>query len=240
METVVGLAIATGRTLVLPAEQRMYLLAKGRGQQKTDFGFADFFPMHDLARDNDGLDIITMQEFLETEAGNLRNKYTGLVEYPPDNGRTDWNGQDVKILKEWLRNVTLTPLWSPTQCMAAFPASTKGGDALATGSILTAALSNPIRDKFLDRPLPVDADPVERLRENLAGRRELCLYDEEMQAAPVVHFMCAHKLHVRMLVHFYAFLYFEDWREDLWMKRYVFGVRFDTTPALLNRFACFV
>jgi hypothetical protein len=24
-----------------------------------------------------------------------------------------------------------------------------------------------------------------------------------------------------MLVHFYAFLFFEDWREDLWMKRYV-------------------
>jgi len=35
METVVGLAIATGRILVLPPEQRMYLLAQGRGQIKT-------------------------------------------------------------------------------------------------------------------------------------------------------------------------------------------------------------
>jgi hypothetical protein len=39
METVIGLAIATGRTLVLPPSQRMYLLGKDRGKQRTDFDF---------------------------------------------------------------------------------------------------------------------------------------------------------------------------------------------------------
>ena len=77
METVVGLAIATGRTLVLPAEQRMYLLAQNRGNGvKTDFSFMDFFPMQELAHDNDGLSMITMQEFLETEA------MTGVQDHP--------------------------------------------------------------------------------------------------------------------------------------------------------------
>jgi hypothetical protein len=54
METVLGLAIAMGRTLVLPPDQRMYLLAKGRGNQKTDFGFADFFDFQHMASENVG------------------------------------------------------------------------------------------------------------------------------------------------------------------------------------------
>lgn len=75
----------------------MYLLAKGRGTEKTDFSFADFFPMHELAQENDGLEIITMKEFLETEAmaGNLMNKVTGKVEFPQRIGRT---GMDTTLV----------------------------------------------------------------------------------------------------------------------------------------------
>jgi len=100
MESVIGLAIAMGRTLVMPPAQRMYLLAKGRGQQRTDFGFADFFPIKEMAAENDGLEIITTEEFLKKEAmtGNLKNKFTGKVSFPPGN-RTDWDGQDIKPLK---------------------------------------------------------------------------------------------------------------------------------------------
>lgn len=49
----------------------------------------------------------------------------------------------------------------------------------------------------------------------------MCVYDEPMRKERTVHFMCYHKMRVRLLVHFYAFLYFEDWREDLWMKRFM-------------------
>jgi GDP-fucose protein O-fucosyltransferase len=223
METVVGLAIATGRTLVLPAEQRMYLLGQERGKEKTDFSFMDFFPMQELANDNEGLTMITMQEFLETEAmtGHLFYKDTGEVAFPPEN-QTDWNGKDVKLLKEWLRNVTHTPLWSPSKCLAVFPASGEQKDAAALQQMVEhIGRQGYARTEVLDQPLPVDAMTVERMRESLVQRKELCLYDEQMQSEYVVHFMCNHKMHVRMLVHFYAFLFFEDWREDLWMKRYV-------------------
>ena len=216
-------AIAMGRTLVLPPEQRMYLLAKNRGKQKTDFSFADFFPMHELASENDGLEMITMKEFLETEAmtGHLRNKETGEVEFPPEN-RTDWDGQDVKLLKEWLRNVTRTPLWGPGKCMAMFPVSGDPKDVVALKEMQDQIhREGQMAERVLENPGPVDASPIERMRESLNGRKELCVYDEEMQNEPVVHFMCYHKMRVRMLVHFYAFLYFEDWREDLWMKRFM-------------------
>ena len=109
METVVGLAAATGRTLVLPPQKRMYLLMEGVQKQRTHFDFTDFFPMHKMAAENAAIDMITMQEFLETVAmtGQLRNKETGLVSFPPSN-RTDWNGMmqnEYDELREWLRTV---------------------------------------------------------------------------------------------------------------------------------------
>jgi hypothetical protein len=127
METVVGLAIGTGRTLVLPPQKKMYLLGKGHGKQKTHFGFEDFFPMKQMAEENSALDMITMKEFLETEAmtGNLIDMETGKVSFPPDN-RTDWNemGQnEYDVLREWLRTVALVPLWRPGKCLATFPAN---------------------------------------------------------------------------------------------------------------------
>ena len=174
----------------------MYLLAKDRGKAKTDFSFADFFPMHELANENDGLTMITMQEFLEKEAmtGNLRDKNTGLVTFPPEN-RTDWNGHDVKQLKEWLRNATHTPLWSPGNCMAAFPASGDPKDAQALHEMVEQIHEEGFpKDPIVENPLPVDAPPKDRLRDNLSGRKELCIYDEEMQNELVIHFMCYHKV----------------------------------------------
>ena len=47
------------------------------------------------------------------------------------------------------------------------------------------------------------------------------MYNEEEQKESILHFQMNHKEHLRLLVHFYAFLFFEDWREDLWMKRFV-------------------
>ena len=61
-----------------------------------------------------------------------------------------------------------------------------------------------LKDLFLDNPVAVDASPKERLRENLAKRTQLCVYDNDMQQESVVHFMCYHKMRVRMLVHFYG------------------------------------
>ena len=224
METILGLAIATGRILVLPPEQSMYLLRKRNSQQKINFSFQDFFPMHEIAKEQDGLHLITMQQFLEREAmtGHLKNKYTGKVEFPPNN-RTNWDGQDVVPLKEWIRNVTLTPLWKPESCMAAFPATSdpKDGEALKKLLVTMHEKKDMQRKRYIDDPIPVDSSPYDRLKDHINGRKDLCLYNTEMQQAPVLHFMCYHKMRVRFLTHFYSFLFLQDWREDLWMKRFM-------------------
>ncbi len=209
-----------GRTLVMPPEKRMYLLGKSDNRQKQHFSFIDFYPIEEIAAEHVGLDIISMKEYLETQAmtGKLTNKFTGNVEFPPGN-RTDWDGMDqhdYDVLREYLRNVTITPVWKPGDCLPAFPASGDHKDIVFLQS-LAAKAGKPSR-------IPADVDnpdPLPRLEETLANRKMLCVYDEQMQEAPGLHFQCNHKLKIRLLVHFYGFLFFEDWKEDLFMKRFI-------------------
>ena len=226
LETMVLMAHAMGRTLVMPPSQGMYLLRKDRDKQRVHFSFDDFYHLEQVGYEHAGLDIISMEEFLKTEAmtGNLRNKTTGTAVYPPNN-RTKWDGLDPKPLKEYLRDVTLTPLdWKPEQCVVAFPSDDGREHFKELEDIFSEASSQkPKWMQFTDNPVAVDAPPQERLKESLRGGdvKKLCIYNEEMQEAPVVHFMCYHKMRVRFLTHFYAFLFFEDWKQDLWSKRFV-------------------
>ena len=57
-------AAATGRILVLPPDQPMYLLDRGKGHQKAH-SFADFFPFDYIGK---RLQVITMEEFMAREA----------------------------------------------------------------------------------------------------------------------------------------------------------------------------
>ena len=75
-ETVVVLAHAMGRTLVLPPSQRFYLLNKGNvesSKKREEFGFEDFFPFQpdtlDVVSQQMGIEIITMNEFIRREKG---------------------------------------------------------------------------------------------------------------------------------------------------------------------------
>ena len=225
METVLAMAHAMGRTLVLPPEQRMYLLGHS-GSYRKEFSFQDFYPMEQIAKHHTGLDIVTMEEFLKKMAmtGRLRDK-DGNVSFPPGN-RTDWNGLSVEINRElnpWLRSVTVMPEWNPNDCLAAFAASKdpKDQETLKELQKMVRAGGLPNYNDFVGKPVAVDASPKDRLLENLAERKELCIYDPTLQEAPVLHFHGTQKLGGRLLVHFYAFLFFQDWKADLWMKRFV-------------------
>ena len=225
METVVVMAHAMGRTLVLPPSQGMYLLRKDKGKQNTDFSFADFFHLESLSKEHKGIDIISTEEFMTKVAmtGHLRNKTSGLVQFPPGN-RTNWDGEDLNPYKAYMRDVIYTPLWSPGSCLAAFPESGDPKDITDLTNMRDEIFKEHAatgRQQFENNPTPVDAESSLRMKEALAHRRELCIYNEEMQQEPVLHFMCYHKKHVRLLTHFYTFLYFEDWKQQLWEHRFV-------------------
>lgn len=263
METAVVMALAMGRTLVMPPEQKMYLLTKSKkGQkhqfslkdvfhldsiaedmkvltksesQKHQFTFKDFFHFDSIAVEHEAVDVISFEDFLKREAmtGNLHDKSTGAVSFPPKN-QTNWDGQLVNYeagkfgVMAWLRTVTRNVDWDWGKCLAGFPkeagaeASIRLRDIHLEVMTNESAISQDMRhQRYMGNPTPVDAAPAARISEMMADRRELCLFDETMQQEKFIHLMGDNDSHARMLVHFYVFLFFEDWRHDLWMKRFV-------------------
>mmetsp|Transcript_9077 Transcript_9077/g.18215 ORF Transcript_9077/g.18215 Transcript_9077/m.18215 type:complete len:206 (-) Transcript_9077:1749-2366(-) len=94
METMIVMAHAMSKTLVMPPSQQMYLLRKDKGKQRIHFSLThDFYHLEQVGYEHAGLHVISMEEFLKTEAmtGNLFNKATGDVAFPPNN-RTNWDG----------------------------------------------------------------------------------------------------------------------------------------------------
>jgi hypothetical protein len=192
-----------------------------KGQQRKDFSFNDFFPMQEA------LQIITMDEFLRREGitGRLKDR-SGRVTFPPSN-RTNWDGMTSAVateLEPWQQNISYMPDWNPATCLAAFPTS-RGPDAVqALQQVLDGIQKSggfPSYHNFVGRPVPVHASAAERLNENAKERERLCIYDEAMQQEPLIHFHGKEELGGRLLVHFYAFLFFDDWRQDLLTKRFV-------------------
>jgi len=231
METALVMSHAMGRTLVLPPEQGFYLLQKSDQKQRSTFSFQDFFHLDAISIEHRGFKVITMEEFLVRVAmkGELRDKNSNKVMYPPNNetnfdagGRNRRGDHD---LKKYLRSVANTPVWEPWDCALAFPSSTEPEaiDELNTTlkSIMDGSYGKPKPklEEFNGNPVPVNASMAERMREMLADRNDLCIYDKPLQEAKLIHLKV--EKGARLLTHFYAFLFFADWKQDLWSKRFV-------------------
>jgi hypothetical protein len=81
MESTIALAVAMGRTLVMPPEKKMYLLGKNEKGQKHHFSFVDFFPIDEMARDNRAFNVISMKDYLEQQGmkGKLVSKVSLFI-----------------------------------------------------------------------------------------------------------------------------------------------------------------
>jgi len=233
METVLTLAFAMGRTLVLPPHQGMYLIDKQKNNQQSKFSFDHFFHMESISNEHIGLNIITTKDFLEQCAqGKIVNAESKPI-YPPGM-RTDWDGaphNELKELKMWLRDNSGQNLlhWDPDRCIAAFPTSNSEEDAKELASLPQQIAESPGKfppyANYIGKPNDVDAPAIERLKEMNADRQHLCEYTPELQQTQWLHFPVGMKSEdgasSRLLVHFYAFVFFQDWKQDLWMKRFV-------------------
>lgn len=252
METAIAMAVAMGRTLVLPPKMHFYLLWNGANQDQNVFDFADFFHLDSVAAEhgNQALKVITLEEFLRRQAmtGQLLDSKTGLPSFPPGN-KTDWRGSVInyqaassgegKVLWEWMRSVTTVLPWSYEQCVATFPSRPGKADADGMDAYLAQLKTRDMaifggdggkswhslwqqrRNSFNSNPAPVNGSATDRLAELLANRRNLCVYTEELQKAKVVHVLGEQRTGYRLLIHFYAYLFFEDWKQDLWIKRFI-------------------
>jgi len=215
-ETIVVMAHAMGRTLVLPPEGKFPMLKNDkRPEKKSFFSFADFYHMESLDREHAGLDVISMEEFLTRQY-----KETEEVIKPPGGGKRNWDRDQLNLLWQYLRTVAFVKKWDPVSCLAAIP-SGNGDTAVADLLQIGEELSNLKPKNYDGNPNEVSASPIERLQEMRGNRKNLCIYDQEMQKQRLVHFMTNYKQGHRLLIHFYAFMFFYDWKHDLWSKRFV-------------------
>jgi len=254
METVVTIAIVTGRTLVLPPTMQVSHML---GHDEKTFGFEDFFHWESLQQELSALTIISFDEFLQRHV--IDNNLLGPDVRPPG-GQTNWNGllnqwESAKVghgnrLWTWWRSVATLLDWQYMECAAVFPEPSgecEGGWKKTTikdeervqgylddikkrdKARLFQHRSNggsPKRawqvrsESYFNNPTPVDASPEDRLAELIDDRQKLCVYNHKLQDAPVLHAR-GEQSDTRFLVHFYAFVFLEDWHHDLWVKRFV-------------------
>jgi len=229
METALVMSHAMGRTLVLPPEQRMYLLDKLKGEQQSSFGFNDFFHLDAISIEHRGFKVITMEEFLVRvgRAGELRDFHSREILYPPGNETNYGTGRshEFKPLWKYLRTVGNAPEWDPWECALAIPSSTEPHSIVELNETLKSIMDGtygkpkPTLEEFNGHPTSVTASMAERMREMLGDRNNLCIYDKPLQESKLIHLKV--EKGTRLLTHFYAFIFFADWRQDLWSKRFV-------------------
>lgn len=225
IETIITMGLSMGRTIVLPPSQPFYMFWENGA--KNDFSFEDFFHLHYAHIENAGVNIITMEEFLQRVISEkLIVNDAGEPIFPPGN-RTDWNGlkeygPELQNLKDWIeQNAYSVVGWDSNNCMTYWPKTTmENADLLRIKRLATETQGVKI-DTI--KPIPVNASIEARFVSQIAQRQELCLYDEHMQSSNFLYFKMDYdvKKGNRFLSPFYTFNFYEDWREALWMKRFV-------------------
>ena len=127
-------------------------------------------------------------------------------------------------LAKVLQSAGVSPKWKDSDCLATFPGRPGPGRSSKLEKMLEDIIDEghaEIRDyQFRGNPTEVNSTAKNRMRELLSPfRSELCMYEDPLQNAQVLHFEGGGEY--RLLSHFYAFLFFEDWRLDLLTKRFI-------------------
>jgi hypothetical protein len=209
MEIIFVFAAATGRTLVLPPDTPFYLLGDTDGMGSKHHGFADFIDIGKIQ----GLDIITMTEFLQIEGqkgglltlptGRMREKTIKSAEYCYYVSKSD---RPCDAIYQYLKNVAYVPeLQAGRECLVF--------DHQSQDSKFSSILDSDILDALPE-------EKQQRITEFCTGKRKPIFFRGELATAPHIHFHSGDKFH-RLLGHYYTFLHFTDAKVGNHFKRFV-------------------
>lgn len=195
MENIFLLAAATGRTLVMPPQAPFYLLGMGKEGARS---FGDFFPLDKI---RERISIMTMKEFFQTQGTTLLGLTDAQVQelLPVADMCVYQANSDLHCdrINHVLREKGIIPeIEASKQCLVF------DEDVYKSDNVKKVSLD----DKFR----------VERF----CGTRKQIYYTSELHDPPLLHFLTSDLEH-RLLMHFYAFMYFTNPITDNYYKRFV-------------------
>mmetsp|Transcript_26528 Transcript_26528/g.56440 ORF Transcript_26528/g.56440 Transcript_26528/m.56440 type:complete len:432 (-) Transcript_26528:538-1833(-) len=200
-EIMVVLASATGRTLVLPPDNPLYLLHKDKDNKHR--GIQNFFQGFD-----DIVDTISMEEFFQREIVE-----GGSYPLPTDEtNRTRILGSAQKCY--WMKK-------SDRSCIALFQYLSRVANYVPNwhGEHHCLIMDDENWFRHNNEGHAIEATRQQRI-EKFCAKRNPLYYDREMHGAPLLHFH-SHFKDTRLLLHFYTFVHFTNPRVGNYYKRLV-------------------
>jgi hypothetical protein len=198
MEIIFVLAAVTGRTLVLPPKEPLYLLHHDTASRHR--GFADFFPIH-TASFQSRIKVISFEEFLKREGGE-----TGRLPVPADIRTAVTDAADHCEHRKAATGFC-GPVFDYLDHVGHYP------NISATNTCLVFD-----EDEYKgNRP---SAETQEKTKSTCGEKREILYWNEEMNSYPLLHVRAGHK-EFRLLTHFYGMMHFTNAAEDNYYRRFV-------------------
>eukprot|EP00566_Odontella_aurita_P001240 CAMPEP_0113571680 /NCGR_PEP_ID=MMETSP0015_2-20120614/25685_1 /TAXON_ID=2838 /ORGANISM="Odontella" /LENGTH=553 /DNA_ID=CAMNT_0000474651 /DNA_START=165 /DNA_END=1826 /DNA_ORIENTATION=- /assembly_acc=CAM_ASM_000160 len=198
-ENVVVIAAATGRTLVLPPDQPLYLLQND--PQHVERNFGDFFNLY-TPEFSSRITVITTEEFISRE-GSKDGRFTipdsmkdGVANAQKKCQHRKKSDIACMFVYDYLKEISFSPSIHGEQSCLIFDEGRLN--------------SKPMDQQKLDD---------DRVKKFCQGRRAV-YYDKEFRDAPVVHLRASER-GFRLLCHFYAFILFTDPVHDNFFKRFI-------------------
>ncbi|KAL3785701.1 hypothetical protein HJC23_008734 [Cyclotella cryptica] len=226
MEIIFVFAAVTGRTLVLPPDTPFYLLGNKEGDRgRKHHGFADFMNLDKMELRRE-VEIVTMKEFLEREAGFA----DGDSSHQQDSGEkllTIPTGKlGDKIIQSAEQCYYIAKSDRPCEAIYRFLKDSAYVPELqaARDCLIFDVPSYNLRNKDPsvtdEEQLSVMSREKKRKVHEFCDKRNPIFFGGELASAPLIHFHSGDKYH-RLLNHFYTFLLFTDPKVGNHYKRFV-------------------
>ena len=201
MENIFVIAAATGRTLVLPPPQVMYLLRKKQG---NGINFDDFFPLHTEAF-HKRIEIMSFKEFLETEM-----KPGGYLEIKDDEQKKT----KLLLLAEGCEKMKA----DPNSCSILDAFLRERGHHAQIKDTKNCLIFD--EGSYKNGPRAITSPPMIAAINKLCEGREPIYYGSELAKPDILHFETS-QTEWRILNHFYTTIYFTDPTMDNYYKRFI-------------------
>ncbi len=211
VENLVTLAAVSGRTLVLPPDQVVYLLDARKGDKRRGRNYYDFFNI----TSNSGLlrrvPIITSEEFLKIEGGT--DGYAALANY-----NTTWQNHLWSITK-WCEerrksDVFCEDLYDHYRVHGLL--QPVRGESPGENCFI---FDEQVFDKGVSHVPNLSPDSKKRIM-RFCNKRVPVFYNRTMHDAPIWHFETM-DLQWRLLVHYYSLILFTDPKVQNYYRRFV-------------------